>query len=237
MNRPLTFIVGDFMYDRLLKLITKDELDKINNTNILIVGVGGVGGYALETLARIGIENFTIVDHDKIEESNLNRQIISLNSNIGKYKVDEFKKRLLDINPKIKVKPIKLFINNNNIKNIFDEKYNYIIDACDTITTKVLLIKYAKYNNIPIISCMGTGNRFDPTMLEITDIFKTNYDPLSKIMRKLLKEENILKQDVIYSKEIPVKVGDRINGSTSLVPSVAGIYCAYYIINKLIKED
>ena len=225
------------MYDRLLKLITEEQLKKINNTNILIIGVGGVGGYALETLARMGILNCTIVDHDKIDKSNLNRQIISLISNIGEYKVDCFKNRLLDINPDINVKTIKEFIDKDNIDNLFNKRFDYIIDACDTVTTKVLLIKYAKEKNIPIISCMGTGNRFDPTKLEITDIYKTNYDPLSKIMRKLLKEENIKKQDVIYSKEIPVKISDRVNGSTSLVPSAAGIYCAYYIINKILKEN
>ena len=225
------------MYDRLLKLISKEELSKINSSKILIIGVGGVGGYALETLARIGIQNFTIVDSDKIEESNLNRQIIALNSNIGKYKVDAFKKRLLDINPNIKVNTIKEFIDKNNIDCLFKEKYDFIIDACDTITTKVLLIKYAQNNNIKIISCMGTGNRFDPTKLEIIDIYKTNYDPLSKIMRKLLKEEKIKKQDVIYSKEMPIKISDRVNGSTSLVPSTAGIYCAYYVINKILKEN
>ena len=218
------------MYDRLLKLISQDELKLLNDLNILLVGVGGVGGYALETLARMGVLNFTIIDHDKIDQSNLNRQIISLNSNIGNYKVDEFKNRLLDINPNINIIAKKEFIDKNNIETLFKTKYDFIIDACDTVTTKVLLIKYAKLNNIKIISCMGTGNRFDPTKLSITDIYKTNYDPLSKIMRKLLKEENIKKQDVIYSSEIPVKVKNRVNGSTSLVPSVAGVYCAYYVI-------
>ena len=225
------------MFDRLLKLITKEELNKIQNKNILIVGVGGVGGYTLETLARMGIEHFTIVDHDKIEESNLNRQIISLHSNIGKYKIEVCRERLLDINPNIKINTFKEFIDKDNINNLFNAEYDFIVDACDTVTTKVLLIKYAKNNNIPIISCMGTGNRFNPTKIQIIDIYKTNYDPLSKIMRKLLKEEGIKKQDVIYSSEIPIKVNDRVNGSTSLVPSTAGIYCAYYIINKILKEN
>ncbi|MBR1416433.1 MAG: tRNA threonylcarbamoyladenosine dehydratase [Bacilli bacterium] len=224
------------MFDRLLKVINKKDFTKINNNNILIIGIGGVGGYALEVLARIGILNFTIVDNDKIEKSNLNRQIISLHSNIGKYKVDVAKERILDINPKININTCKDFITKDNIDKLFIEKYDYIIDACDTITTKVLLIKYAKERNIPIISSMGTGNRLDPTKLEITDIYKTNYDPLSKVMRKLLKEENIRKQDVIYSKEIPVKTINRTPGSTSLVPSVAGIYAAYYVINKILKD-
>lgn len=223
------------MFDRLLKIISQKELDIIKKSKILIIGVGGVGGYTLEVLARMGIENFTIVDHDIIEKSNINRQIIALNSNIGKYKVDAFKKRILDINPSININTNKDFIDKSNIEQLFNNKYDFIVDACDTITTKVLLIKYAKINNIPIISCMGTGNRFDPTKLKIIDIYKTNYDPLSKIMRKLLKEENIKKLDVVYSSEIPIKIKDRVNGSTSLVPSTAGIYCAYYVINKLLN--
>ena len=224
------------MFDRLLKVINKDELNKIKSQKILLVGVGGVGGYALESLIRIGIENITIIDNDIIDESNLNRQIISLHSNIGNYKVDEAKKRIIDINPNINITISKEFITKENIDNIFKNKFDYIIDACDTITTKVLLIKYAQRNNIPIISCMGTGNRIDPTKIEIIDIYKTNNDPLAKIMRKLLKDEGIKHQDVIYSKEIPVKTKDRIPGSTSLVPPVAGIYCAYYIINKILKD-
>lgn len=223
------------MFDRLLKIVSQKELDIIKKSKILIIGVGGVGGYTLEVLARMGIENFTIVDHDIIEKSNINRQIIALNSNIGKYKVDAFKKRILDINPSININTSKDFIDKSNIEQLFNNKYDFIVDACDTITTKVLLIKYAKINSIPIISCMGTGNRFDPTKLKIIDIYKTNYDPLSKIMRKLLKEENIKKLDVVYSSEIPIKIKDRVNGSTSLVPSTAGIYCAYYVINKLLN--
>ena len=229
--------MGDFMFDRLLKLISTNDLNKLHSMHILIVGVGGVGGYTLETLARIGIENFTIVDNDVIDISNINRQIIALNSNIGKYKVDEFKKRLLDINPNIKVNINKDFVTKDNIDNLFTKSFDFIVDACDTITTKVLLIKYAKNNNIPIISSMGTGNRLDPTKLEITDIYKTSYDPLAKIMRKLLKKEKIKNQDIIYSKEIPIKTNDRTPGSTSLVPSVAGIYISYYIVNKILKDS
>ena len=224
------------MFDRLLKIISEENLKKIKNTNVLIVGIGGVGGYALETLVRIGIENITIVDNDIVDISNLNRQIISLHSNIGENKVNVAKKRCLDINPCINIKTIKEFITKDNIDILFNEKYDFIIDACDTITTKVLLIKIAKEKDIKIISCMGTGNRFDPTKLKIIDIYKTNYDPLSKVMRKLLKDEHIKKQDVIYSSEIPIKTSDRTPGSTSLVPSVAGIYAAYYVINNIIKD-
>ena len=223
------------MFDRLLKVISKDDLKNIQNKKILIVGIGGVGGYALETLARIGIKNFTIVDNDKVEESNLNRQIIALHSNIGQKKVEVAKKRILDINPDINIIINDNFITRDNIDELFNNNYDFIIDCCDTITTKVLLIKYAKERNINIITCLGTGNRIDPTKVEITDIYKTNYDPLAKILRKLLKEENIKKQDVIYSKEIPIKTNDRTPGSTSLVPSTARIYAAYYVVNKILK--
>ena len=225
------------MFDRLLKLITNEDLNKIKNTNVLLVGVGGVGGYALEALIRCGIENITIVDSDNIEESNLNRQIISLHSNIGKPKVDVASLRAKDINPNINITTIKDFITKDNIDILFNNDYDYIIDACDTVTTKVLLIKEANKRNINIISCMGTGNRFDPSKVKIIDISKTNNDPLAKIMRKLLKEEGIKHQKVVFSDELPIKTNDRTPGSTSLVPSVAGIYAASYIINNILNNN
>ena len=224
------------MYDRLLKVISEDDLKKISSKKILVIGIGGVGGYAIEALTRMGVSNLTIIDNDIVEKSNLNRQLISLNSNIGRYKVDVAKERLLDINSNMNIEIYNDFISIDNIDKLFNKNYDFIVDACDTITTKVLLIKNAKKHNIPIISCMGTGNRLDPTKIEIIDIYKTSYDPLSKIMRKLLKEEGIKNQDVIYSKEMPIKTKDRIPGSTSLVPSVAGIYCAYYVINKILND-
>ena len=224
------------MFDRLLKLISEDDLAKLNKTKVLLVGVGGVGGNALEALVRAGIGNITIVDSDKIEESNLNRQIISLHSNIGEEKVDVAKKRMLDINPNLNINTINEFISQDNIDILFNDTYDYIIDACDTVSTKVLLIKEAKLRDINIISCMGTGNRFDPSRVKIVDIAKTSNDPLAKIMRKLLREENIKHQMVVFSDELPIKVSDRTPGSTSLVPSVAGIYAASYIINNILKN-
>jgi len=224
------------MFDRLFKVIGKDNYEKIKDKTVLIIGIGGVGGYALETLARMGIESFIIIDSDKVEESNLNRQIISLQSNIGKYKVDVANERIKDINPNINVIKIKEFITKDNIDNLFKYNIDYIIDACDTVTTKVLLIKKAQEKNIKIISCMGSGNRVNPTKVEITDIYKTQNDPLAKIMRKLLKEENIKHQKVVYSKELPTKNGSRTPGSSALVPSVSGIYAAYYVIDNIIKS-
>ena len=224
------------MFDRLLKLISKEELEMLGKVNVLLVGVGGVGGYALESMVRIGFKNITIIDNDTVDLTNLNRQIISLHSNIGLLKVDVAEKRALDINPNINLKKIDTFITKDNIDTIFNEKYDYIIDACDTVTTKVELIKKAQEKNIKIISIMGTGNRLNPTMLEITDVFKTNYDPLAKVMRKLLRDNNITKADVITSKEIPIKTGTSTPGSTSLVPSVAGIYATYYIVKDILKR-
>ena len=224
------------MFDRLLKLISKEELEMLGKVNVLLVGVGGVGGYALESMVRIGFKNITIIDNDTVDLTNLNRQIISLHSNIGLLKVDVAEKRALDINPNINLKKIDTFITKDNIDTIFNEKYDYIIDACDTVTTKVELIKKAQEKNIKIISIMGTGNRLNPTMLEITDVFKTNYDPLAKVMRKLLRENNITEADVITSKEIPIKTGTSTPGSTSLVPSVAGIYATYYIVKDILKR-
>jgi len=226
------------MFDRFIKIINEENFNKIKNLNILIIGIGGVGGYALEALVRSGVESITIVDGDVVEKTNLNRQLIALNSTLTQDKVDIAKNRCLDINPNVKINAIKQFIDKNNIDELFKNNYNYIIDACDTITTKVLLIKKAQELNIKIISCMGTGNRIDPTKLEITTLNKTNNDPLARVMRKLLKENNLkLNIPVIWSSEEAIKIKDRTPGSSALVPSVAGIYMASYIINDILKNS
>ena len=226
------------MFDRFIKIINEENFNKIKNLNILIIGIGGVGGYALEALVRSGVESITIVDGDVVEKTNLNRQLIALNSILTQDKVDVAKNRCLDINPNVKINAIKQFIDKNNIDELFKNNYNYIIDACDTITTKVLLIKKAQELNTKIISCMGTGNRIDPTKLEITTLNKTNNDPLARVMRKLLKENNLkLNIPVIWSSEEAIKIKDRTPGSSALVPSVAGIYMASYIINDILKNS
>lgn len=221
--------------DRLLKIINEEELKKIKETRVLIVGIGGVGGYALEALVRMGVSHITIVDSDIVDITNLNRQIIALHSNIGKKKVLVAKERILDINENTCVSALDLFLNKDNIASLPID-FDYIIDACDTVTTKLELVKWANKRNIKIISAMGTGNKFDPTKLEITDIFKTNNDPLAKVMRRLLRENGIKKLMVVASKELPIKTNTRVPGSTSLVPSVAGIYCASYIINDILNK-
>ena len=223
------------MYERTLKIINKEQFNKIIKKPILLVGLGGVGGYALESLVRFGFQNITIIDHDNISLSNLNRQIIATSENIGLAKAEEAQKRATKINKNINIKVLATFLTKDNISQLSTE-YDYIIDACDTITTKLELIKFAIKNNIKIISCLGTGNRLDPTKLVITDIWQTNYDPVAKILRKLLRDNNInTKIPVIWSKEIPIKTGDSQPGSICTVPAVAGIYMVSYIIHDSLK--
>ena len=225
------------MYERLELIYTKEQLNKIKNTNILLVGVGGVGGSTLEALIRSGIQHITVIDKDTFEESNLNRQILSTKNNIGKSKVLEAQIRGLSINPHIDIKTYEMFLNESNINEIQDiSKYDYIIDCCDTPNTKLLLIQTSIKYNIKIISSMGTGFRNDPSKLYITNIWNTEYDPLAKKMRKLLKENKINKKiPVLTSKEIPINKGKTI-GSSYFVPNTAGIFIANYIFNDIINK-
>lgn len=221
---------------RLEKVIGKDNIKKFKNIHVLIVGVGGVGGICLEMLARCGIGNITICDYDIFEESNLNRQILCLKDNIGEYKTYVAKKRINSINEDININIINKKIDSVIINEI--KKVDYIIDACDDINAKVLLVKYAINNNIKIISSCGTGNRIDPSKLEISNIWKTSYDPLAKKLRNYLRKEKInYKLPVVYSKEQPIiKTNDYV-GTISLVPNSAGILLASYVINDVIKFD
>ncbi len=225
------------MLERLELILDKEQINKFINTNILIVGVGGVGGACFEALVRLGIKKITIIDKDDFDITNLNRQILSKRSNIGHKKVFEAQIRAKDINPDILVDCKDMFLNEANINEIDFTKYEYIIDCCDTMTTKLLLIKKALEYNIKIISSMGTGNRVDPTKLELTNIWKTNYDPVAKAMRKMLRENNIkAKIPVLASTEQPIKIASRKPGSTSLVPNVAGFYIASYVFNDIINN-
>lgn len=225
------------MFDRLIQIIDENNFNKIKNVKVLIVGIGGVGGYALEALVRSGVEDITIVDGDTVSLSNLNRQIIATQNTINKEKIIVAKDRVLEINPNIKINTINKFIDKDNINELFANSFDYIIDACDTITTKVLLIKYALERNIKIISCMGTGNRLEPEKLTITNLNKTNNDPLAKVMRKLLKESNIkLNIPVVWSNELPIKISSRIPGSCVTVPMTAGALLASYIIKDILKN-
>lgn len=218
--------------NRLNKIVDDSILNEIRSKTILIIGLGGVGGHALESIVRMGINNIIIVDNDIVDVTNLNRQILSLKSNIGEYKTEVAKKRILDINPDCNVITINKFIDSSNYLEMFNYNIDYVIDACDTITTKILLIEECLNRNIKIISCMGTGNKFHPEMLEICELKKTSYDPLAKVIRNKFKNDK-RKIMVVYSKEQGVRISDRIPGSTSLVPSVAGVMCASYIINDI----
>ncbi len=222
-------------YSRIEKMLGKDFIGKINKLTVMIVGLGGVGGIALEVLARSGICNFVLVDYDVIEKSNLNRQILTTLDNIGKFKTEAAKERLSLINKNCKLKIYNKKVDNN----FFDlelPKIDFIVDACDDINAKILLIKYALKNNIEIISSCGTGNKIHPEMLEITNIWKTEQDPLAKALRTRLKKENLnYKLPVVCSKEPPlIKTKDSV-GSLATVTNSAGILLASYVINKYIN--
>ena len=224
-------------FERLELLIGK-KIDDIKNKKVLVIGLGGVGGYAVEGLIRSGIENITIVDNDIIDISNLNRQIITNHSNIGKYKTDEMESRILSINPNCRVKKVTKFLTMDNISSLFEDDYDYIIDACDTITIKLELIRISKNKNIKLISSMGTGNKMDPTRFKIMDVRKTNYDKIAKIVRKMVKDEKIKGKVMVVSsdEEGHVKVKDVVP-SNSFVPAVAGLLCSSYVINDIVGDN
>ena len=224
------------MLDRVKLLIDDNKIDKFRNANVLIVGLGGVGGACFEALVRMGINNLTVVDGDVFDVSNLNRQLLSTRDNIGHSKAKEAYLRGISINPDILIDYREMFLDSSNIDELDFTKYDYVVDCCDTVSTKLLLIEKCIKNKIKIISSMGTGNRFDPTKLIITDIWKTNYDPLAKVMRKLLREKGIKdKIMVLTSTEQPVKITSRTPGSTAFVPNSAGFCIASYIFNDIIN--
>ena len=219
-------------------LIGKDNIQKLENSKVIVYGIGGVGSFAVEGLVRAGIENIILVDNDVIAPSNLNRQIHATISNIGKLKVDCMKERILSINPKVNVETYIPQNIENEEETLIDNTIDYVVDAVDTITTKLKLIQRAKEKQVPIISCMGTGNKLDPTKFEIADIYKTSVCPLAKVMRKELKKRGIQDLKVLYSKEEPIKhdVESRTPASISFVPSVAGMIIAGEVINDIIKN-
>ncbi len=223
------------MLDR-LELLIGDNIINIQNKTVLIIGVGGVGGYAVETLVRSGIEHLILVDNDKVEISNFNRQLIASNATINQYKVDAFEKRIQDINPKCKITKIKEFITTNNVYLLFDYKIDYLIDACDTITTKEHIIELCLKHNIKFISCMGTGNKLDPTQLKIMDLRDTKVDPIAKKLRKYVKDKQLVGSiPVVCSSEDKKQNGVTTIPSNAFVPAIAGILCTSYVINDILK--
>ena len=223
-------------FSRTELLFGKENTKKLAKSRVAVFGIGGVGGYTVEALARSGIGTLDIIDDDKICLTNINRQIYALHSTVGKYKVDVFKKRIKDINSNCKVKTIKEFITKDNIDILFKEHIDYLVDACDTIETKKELIKECINRNIKLISSMGTGNKLDPSKLMITTLDKTEYDPIAKILRKYCRENKINKKiTVLSSTERPIKTNNRTVGSTSFVPSSAGLLITSYIVKDIIK--
>ena len=224
-------------FERLKKVVGVDSLEILDTKSVLVLGCGGVGGYVVEALARSGIGEIILVDYDVVDETNINRQIIALDSTIGKLKIDLLEERIKDINSNCNVIKIGKFINQDNYMELFNNKIDYFVDCCDTVIVKKLVIKECLENDIPFISSMGTGNKLDPSKLEITDIRKTVNDPLARILRKYVKDEKINKKVmVLSSSELPVKTGDRTPGSTAFVPASAGLLIASYIVREFIKK-
>lgn len=224
-------------FSRLNKVIGEESVDLLSKKSVLVLGCGGVGGYVCEALVRSNIGRIIIVDFDIIDESNINRQIIALESTIGMKKVDVLEKRLKDINSSCEVIKIDKFIDENNLDELFSYQLDYFVDACDTVRTKKCVVDKCLENRVKFISCMGTGNKLDPTKLEIVDIRKTNNDPLARIMRKYVKDKKInSKVMVLSSLEVPVKTGESTPGSSAFVPASAGLMIAGYIVRDLIRK-
>ena len=222
-------------------IIGKESLKKLQNSNIIVFGLGGVGSYVVEGLVRAGIQSICIIDKDIVDITNINRQLIADTKTIGKNKVDVQEERILKINPIVKVIKLKEFVNKDNIEELMNTilsestHIDYVVDAIDTVSAKLEIIKYCNKNNIKIISCMGTGNKLDANKFEITDIFKTSVCPLAKVIRKELKKLNISNLTVLYSKEEPIKTNINTPASISFVPSVAGLLIAGKVVQDLIQ--
>lgn len=223
-------------------LVGQENMKKINNTRVLVFGVGGVGSYTVMALARSGVSSIDIVDSDTVSVTNINRQIIANLKSVGRKKVEVLKEMLLDLNKDIKVNTFDLFVNKDNIDTFDFSSYDYVVDAIDTVSSKILIIEKCNECNIKIISAMGAGNKFDASKFEVTDIYKTSVCPLAKVMRYELKKRGIKKLKVVYSKETPAKPLVNISednrrstpGSMAYVPSVSGLIIAGEIINHII---
>lgn len=227
-------------FERSELLLGTEGIEKLKNSKVAIFGVGGVGGYVVEALARSGIGKLDLIDSDIVTLSNLNRQIIALHSTIGQPKVNVAKERCLDINPNIKINTHQIFYLPENAEQFDLSNYDYIVDAIDTISAKISLVENANKCNIPIISAMGAGNKFEAQAFKVADISKTSVCPLAKIMRKELRLRGINHLKVVYSEEIPQKIdnikGENLVGSLSYVPSVVGLLIAGEVINDLIYK-
>ena len=223
-------------------LIGEQSLDKLKKSHVAIFGVGGVGGYVLESLARSFVGEITVVDSDYVAVSNINRQILATTDTVGRRKVEVAKDRVKSINENCVVHTVDMFFLPENSNEIDFSRFDYIFDAIDTVSAKIELAKIAQEKNIPIIACMGTGNKLHPELLEVSDIFKTSVCPLARAMRSLCKKNGIKKLKVVYSKEEPKKAvenesssGKSIPASSAFVPSAAGLIISSVVVNDLIK--
>ncbi|MBR6533252.1 MAG: tRNA threonylcarbamoyladenosine dehydratase [Clostridia bacterium] len=223
-------------FSRTEALIGTKNLEKLKNSHIAVFGIGGVGGYVTEALARSGVGRLDIIDNDTVSLSNINRQIIATHSTVGRYKTEVMKERIIDINPDCVVNTHNVFYLPENSADFDLSQYDYIVDAVDTVTAKIELITKAHKAETSIISCMGTGNKLDPTKFEIADVYKTSVCPLAKVMRYELKKRNIKKLKVLYSKEVPVKTDSRTPSSIATCPAVAGLIIANEVITDIIKR-
>lgn len=231
-------------FSRIRRLFGSDNMSKLANSRVIVFGVGGVGGYVCEALARAGIGSLDIVDNDTVSETNINRQIIALHSTVGRKKVDVMAERIADINPSCRVTKYTHFYLPENCDEFDFNQYDYVVDAIDTVAGKIAMVMQAQEAGVPIISSMGTGNKLHPELLEITDIYKTSVCPLAKVMRHELKKRNIKHLNVLYSKEIPLKpveetdeITDKrsIPSSTSFVPPAGGLIIAAHVVRELLE--
>ena len=230
------------IFDRTKLLLGDEGLSKLNKAHVAVFGVGGVGGYALEAIVRSGVGEITIIDSDTVSPSNINRQLIALHSNIGEKKIDVAEKRIKDINPFCIVHKHDTFFLPGMEENFPFSSFSYIVDAIDTVSGKIALVSIAHRLNIPIISSMGAGNKLDPTLFKVVDLFSTHTDPLSRVMRRELKKRGINKLKVVWSPEKPIEIEaanneeKRTPGSVSFVPSVAGLILGSAVIKDLISK-
>lgn len=244
-------------FSRTELLLGKDGIEKLASSRVAVFGIGGVGGYTVEALARSGVGTFDLIDDDKICITNINRQIYALRSTVGKYKVDVAKDRILDINPNAIVNTYKTFYTPETADEFDFSQYDYVVDAIDTVVGKLKIVEKAKEAKVPVISSMGAGNKMNAAMFEVTDIYKTSVCPLAKVMRQELKKRKIRKLKVVYSKEVPIKPNDdieisckkhcvcppgtvrkctarrQIPGSNAFVPSVVGLIIAGEVVKDL----
>ncbi len=229
-------------FSRTERLIGAVAIEKLKNSHVAVFGIGGVGSYTVEALARAGVGTLTLVDSDAVAESNINRQIIALHSTVGRDKVDVAAERIADINPSCTVYPCKKFVLPENMADFDFDKFDYIVDCIDTVSAKISLAEIATEKNIKIIASMGTGNKLNPLLFEVCDIYKTSVCPLARVMRTELKKRGVKKLKVLYSKEEPIKIenvseGNRraVPASISFVPSAAGLIIAGEVIKDLTK--